>query len=164
MPLGYNSLRNKPIIAFHFSLLGLIITLLSLYCQTRVVSKKSDIPEFPAVLSESMYNSGAKESNSNAHLAGAITQRLPQIPLDVEQYPVAPSELELEQVHVFVRHGESGLLAPKVEPNDIQCNRGAYPRWSSHERSTCLYTRVLEYVQNGSQFSCGSVGNVGLYR
>ena len=115
MPLGYNSLRNKPIIAFHFSLLGLIITLLSLYCQTRVVSKKSDIPEFPAVLSESMYNSGAKESNSNAHLAGVITQRLPQIPLDVEQYPVAPSELELEQVHVFVRHGESGLLAPKVE-------------------------------------------------
>ncbi|KAJ3551009.1 hypothetical protein NM688_g4955 [Phlebia brevispora] len=26
--------------------------------------------------------------------------------LDVEGYPVAPSELELEQVHVYVRHGE----------------------------------------------------------
>ena len=27
------------------------------------------------------------------------------IPLDVENYPVAPSTLHLEQVHLFVRHG-----------------------------------------------------------
>lgn len=27
-------------------------------------------------------------------------------PLDVQNYPVAPLGLELEQVHVFVRHGE----------------------------------------------------------
>lgn len=27
-------------------------------------------------------------------------------PLDVEGYPLAPAELQLEQVHVFVRHGE----------------------------------------------------------
>ncbi|KAJ3782805.1 histidine phosphatase superfamily [Lentinula aff. detonsa] len=27
-------------------------------------------------------------------------------PLDVEKYPVAPSGLELEQVHIYVRHGE----------------------------------------------------------
>jgi acid phosphatase len=26
--------------------------------------------------------------------------------LDVDHYPVAPAELELQQVHVFVRHGE----------------------------------------------------------
>lgn len=26
-------------------------------------------------------------------------------PLDVENYPVAPATLELEQVHMFVRHG-----------------------------------------------------------
>jgi hypothetical protein len=31
--------------------------------------------------------------------------RPPQVPLDVEEYPVAPHGLELEQVHVFVRHG-----------------------------------------------------------
>ena len=27
------------------------------------------------------------------------------IPLDIENYPVAPSTLQLEQVYVFVRHG-----------------------------------------------------------
>lgn len=27
------------------------------------------------------------------------------VPLDVEGYPVAPPELELEQVHVYIRHG-----------------------------------------------------------
>ena len=30
------------------------------------------------------------------------------IPLDVENYPVAPSTLQLEQVHMFVRHGAFG--------------------------------------------------------
>jgi len=30
------------------------------------------------------------------------------IPLDVENYPVAPSTLQLEQVHLFVRHGAFG--------------------------------------------------------
>jgi len=28
------------------------------------------------------------------------------VPLDVQGYPVAPPELELEQVHVYIRHGE----------------------------------------------------------
>ncbi|RDB30261.1 putative acid phosphatase SPBC4.06 [Hypsizygus marmoreus] len=32
--------------------------------------------------------------------------RPPQAPLDVQTYPVAPFGLELEQVHVYVRHGE----------------------------------------------------------
>ncbi|KAG0700578.1 histidine phosphatase superfamily [Suillus ampliporus] len=30
----------------------------------------------------------------------------PTVPLDVESYPVAPEGLDLEQVHVYVRHGE----------------------------------------------------------
>jgi hypothetical protein len=29
-----------------------------------------------------------------------------KVGLDVEKYPIAPSGLQLEQVHVFVRHGE----------------------------------------------------------
>ncbi len=32
-------------------------------------------------------------------------------PLDVNGYPVAPSGLELEQVHVYVRHGVSRFPA-----------------------------------------------------
>lgn len=30
------------------------------------------------------------------------------VPLDVENYPVAPPTLQLEQVHLFVRHGAFG--------------------------------------------------------
>ncbi|KAI0050927.1 phosphoglycerate mutase-like protein [Auriscalpium vulgare] len=32
--------------------------------------------------------------------------REPRAPLDVEGYPLAPADLELQQVHVYVRHGE----------------------------------------------------------
>ncbi|TRM60384.1 histidine phosphatase superfamily [Schizophyllum amplum] len=38
--------------------------------------------------------------------AAPYTYTLPQVPLDAERYPVAPQGLELEQVHVYVRHGE----------------------------------------------------------
>ncbi|KAF8801095.1 phosphoglycerate mutase-like protein [Phlegmacium glaucopus] len=30
----------------------------------------------------------------------------PQVPLAVDRYPIAPNNLELEQVHIYVRHGE----------------------------------------------------------
>lgn len=110
MPLGYN---------IHL-LLTLIVVLPSIYYQTRAVSETPDIPEVPAVSWANMHNPVTKEFNSNAHLTGAITQRLPQIPLDVEKYPVAPSELELEQVHVFVRHGESSSPTPKAELNTMR--------------------------------------------
>lgn len=31
--------------------------------------------------------------------------RYPQVPLEVDNYPVGPDTLQLEQVHVYVRHG-----------------------------------------------------------
>jgi acid phosphatase len=31
--------------------------------------------------------------------------RYPQLPLDVDGYPIAPEGLKLEQVHIYVRHG-----------------------------------------------------------
>ncbi|KAI0646511.1 phosphoglycerate mutase-like protein [Trametes meyenii] len=36
------------------------------------------------------------------------------VPLDVEGYPVAPSELELEQVHIYVRHGERSPVGVRM--------------------------------------------------
>lgn len=33
------------------------------------------------------------------------------VPLEVEGYPAAPPELQLEQVHVYVRHGTSPVLS-----------------------------------------------------
>ena len=38
--------------------------------------------------------------------AEAVPQK-GHVPLDVNGYPVAPPELELEQVHIYVRHGAS---------------------------------------------------------
>ena len=37
--------------------------------------------------------------------AGPYNYVAPQVPLDPERYPVAPPGLELEQVHIYVRHG-----------------------------------------------------------
>ncbi|TFK87495.1 phosphoglycerate mutase-like protein [Polyporus arcularius HHB13444] len=37
---------------------------------------------------------------------GSQEARKGHVPLDVDGYPVAPPELELEQVHIYVRHGE----------------------------------------------------------
>ncbi|CDO75738.1 hypothetical protein BN946_scf184921.g14 [Trametes cinnabarina] len=42
---------------------------------------------------------GGGKANNNSVKRG-------HVPLDVDGYPVAPSELELEQVHIYVRHGE----------------------------------------------------------
>ncbi|KAJ7512066.1 histidine phosphatase superfamily [Mycena galericulata] len=56
------------------------------------------------------------------------TYRSPQVPLDAKVYPVAPQDLQLEQVHVYVRHGERtpvGIrLAPFIPENWIMCKTG----------------------------------------
>lgn len=38
----------------------------------------------------------------------------PQVPLDVEGYPVAPEGLKLEQVHLYVRHGQKRIFPLKI--------------------------------------------------
>ena len=35
----------------------------------------------------------------------ALGYRYPQVPLEVDGYAVAPQNLQLEQVHIYVRHG-----------------------------------------------------------
>ncbi|TFK41610.1 histidine phosphatase superfamily [Crucibulum laeve] len=48
--------------------------------------------------------------NSSKHASdGSVNPslyRFPQVPLEVERYPTPPEGLQLEQVHVYVRHGE----------------------------------------------------------
>jgi acid phosphatase len=44
-------------------------------------------------------SAGAPASNAT------LTLKPPQVPLEVDKYPIAPEALKLEQVHVFVRHG-----------------------------------------------------------
>lgn len=46
------------------------------------------------------------------------------VPLDVDGYPVAPAELELQQVHIYVRHGASaricGIFLLSNEPTPLR--------------------------------------------
>jgi len=46
--------------------------------------------------------------------------RPPEVSLDVEGYPLAPHDMKLEQVHVFVRHGERA-------PVGVRLSRGPAP-------------------------------------
>ena len=48
--------------------------------------------------------------NASGGGGGGARYRAPRPPLDVAGYPVAPRELELEQVHVYVRHGERWVV------------------------------------------------------
>ena len=43
-------------------------------------------------------------------------------PLDVENYPVAPATLELEQVHMFVRHGAFQRSSTCLSSESVQVN------------------------------------------
>ena len=43
------------------------------------------------------------------------------VPLDVEGYPVAPPELELEQVHVYIRHGALSSLCMHDFSSEVHC-------------------------------------------
>lgn len=47
----------------------------------------------------------AKAPSTVSHNEASLFIRPPQVPLDVKAYPVAPEDLTLEQVHVYVRHG-----------------------------------------------------------
>jgi hypothetical protein len=48
---------------------------------------------------------GMVEDGATGIPAKTYKYRYPQVPLDVDGYPIGPDELQLEQVHVYVRHG-----------------------------------------------------------
>ncbi|KAM5532142.1 hypothetical protein V8D89_014167 [Ganoderma adspersum] len=52
--------------------------------------------------SDSLSSMGFVEGNGVASKAATKGH----VPLDIDGYPVAPAELELKQVHIYVRHGE----------------------------------------------------------
>lgn len=67
----------------------------------------------PFCVADAVINLSCMGPISGAHITykdgegepGHYIYRPPQVPLDVEGYPVAPAGLELEQVHIYVRHG-----------------------------------------------------------
>lgn len=48
---------------------------------------------------------GMVEDGATGIPAKTYEYRYPQVPLDVDGYPIGPEGLQLEQVHVYVRHG-----------------------------------------------------------
>ena len=48
---------------------------------------------------------GVSKSPPTVNASGCDIKMPGHVPLDVEKYPVAPNNLALEQVHVYVRHG-----------------------------------------------------------
>lgn len=48
---------------------------------------------------------GTSKISSIVNASGCNIKTPGHVPLDVEKYPVAPDNLALEQVHVYVRHG-----------------------------------------------------------
>ena len=76
----------------------------------------------------------------------AFGYRYPQVPLEVDGYVVAPHNLQLEQVHIYVRHG--AFLKIKGQPifGFIHCYRGTYTGWCASRKTASIHSRTLENV------------------
>ncbi|KAJ8517803.1 hypothetical protein ONZ45_g5057 [Pleurotus djamor] len=62
----------------------------------------------------SLVSATPTNSSFNADAQLRAPSMLPEEPLDVEGYPVAPEGLELEQVHVYIRHGERAPVGVRL--------------------------------------------------
>ncbi|KAJ7275028.1 histidine phosphatase superfamily [Mycena rebaudengoi] len=123
-------------LALQFDLISLLLILL-FSCSGTVSAQNSTSP-FGFSPATSIYGfldvmpqgfRPAKASSTVTHNeALPYIYRAPQAPLDVKGYPVAPHELKLEQVHVYVRHGERtpvGIrLAAFIPEHWIMCKTG----------------------------------------
>jgi nitrate reductase cytochrome c-type subunit len=61
----------------------------------------ADLEDMPQVLRSTKASSTVSHNEALPYI-----YRPPQVPLDVKGYPIAPQDLKLEQVHVYVRHGK----------------------------------------------------------
>jgi hypothetical protein len=86
-----------PISRLHFELLLLFGPVFA--CRELGISALNGLkPSFSDNMVYGVKNVGANDITP--------AYRLPQVPIDVEGYPIAPDYLKVEQVHVYVRHGE----------------------------------------------------------
>jgi hypothetical protein len=74
---------------------------------------------------------------------------LGHIPFDIENYPVAPSTLQLEQIFLFVRHG--AFRRPFTRALSQSPLRRTYAREDKDVKCTSEYTIHLVSVQRGPQ-------------
>ncbi len=84
-----------------------------------------------------------------------------QVRLNADEYPLAPENLELEQVHVYVRHGAcpSGLHL-QGDSRLTHCrikSRRTHTGGCPPGRTACFHTRALEYVSHRPQVPGSSI-------
>ncbi|KAJ7096717.1 histidine phosphatase superfamily [Mycena belliarum] len=123
----------KVVVALNFFFL-LVAFLLPNPSLAQNTSNQISFPPTPSVVYDDLeaMPQGPRISKASAAVshneALPYVYRAPQQPLDVAGYPVAPKEMQLEQVHVYVRHGERtpvGIrLAPFIPEHWIMCKTG----------------------------------------
>ena len=86
----------------HRSLLLLFLTLLS--CIT-VFSQNIELHSVTVSVSTTPTEMSPPKDGQVVPSMAAPGYRYPQMPLEVDGYAVAPHNLQLEQVHIYVRHG-----------------------------------------------------------
>ncbi|KAF8157020.1 histidine phosphatase superfamily [Crassisporium funariophilum] len=90
-----------------FIFLSALVTLFS--CNTICAQNCPELLEIcdtpSIIILPGMTNTPSRTGTSQTSSKGS-GYRYPQLPLEVDGYAVAPENLELEQVHVYVRHGE----------------------------------------------------------
>ena len=83
------------------SYLGLLLLSISALF---LVSVSARIPDKVAFVSQSDFTMPHRPWNPS-HKGDSFIPYPSQVPFDVAGYPLAPANLQLEQVHVYVRHG-----------------------------------------------------------
>jgi hypothetical protein len=81
-------------------------------------------------------------------------------PLDVAHYPIAPSGLTLEQVHVYVRHGMDaiyGILSQRGMTSRLHMCRRANSRSNTTQHASREYSGTLDVVFKRKGVSCCSI-------
>lgn len=81
---------------------------------------------------------GGMSPPKDGQVVPSTASKAPQMPLEVDGYPVAPPNLQLEQVHIYVRHG-AFLMIKGLTVQAVQfivwlyasCSRGTYAGWCS---------------------------------
>lgn len=109
----------------------------------------ADLEDMPQVL-----RSTKAPSTVTHNEALPYTYRPPQVPLDVKGYPIAPNELKLEQVHVYVRHGML-KYCPVLRLDLKESRRRAI---ACRHSSRFIYTRALDNVQNRPSVQKSCIG------
>jgi hypothetical protein len=89
----------------HRNLLLPVLTLLSCNTVPQTIGQLHSVDTSPKEMPLSGLSPPKDGQDIPSMASNALGHRYQQIPLGVDEYAVAPHNLQLEQVHIYVRHG-----------------------------------------------------------